>query len=431
MQEVLVTLLLSLAVCNGLRLASQRACRQHRRAAPPLLGAALPGPFAPELDEMLRRYKESLHADPQDAVANLNLGLVAKRKQNLPLASASLRRAAELLPENDDVKLELGDVLIAMGEFDDADALLRDLISREPPRVPQATPSRATRARAGLLLDARGQRSHAFEVYRAFGPDSPMALMAGVVADSLGEHAAAMTFYRQCWQQDPGAESTAMPLMVSHLREGDEASAAALRAQLPSHVAASVEYVLATAVGMLPSNYYFTYDMLRLAAAAAPPEGLVLEFGVYHGKSIRILADLFRGDAVHGFDTFSGIPEDWHFTRAGTYSTHGALPRAPDTVQYHVGLFSETLPGFLDTHAGPIRLMNIDCDLYSSTKDVLDAVADRLRPGSVLVFDEYVMNPHWQQDEFKAFQEAVARRGWTYRYLGISLVSQQAVVQLT
>ena len=56
---------------------------------------------------MLRRYKESLHADPQDAVANLNLGLVAKRKQNLPLASASLRRAAELLPENDDVKLEL------------------------------------------------------------------------------------------------------------------------------------------------------------------------------------------------------------------------------------------------------------------------------------------------------------------------------------
>ena len=79
---------------------------------------------------------------------------------------------------------------------------------------------------------------------------------------------------------------------------------------------------------------------------------------------------------------------------------------------------------------GPIRLMNLDCDLYSSAKDVLDAVAGRLRPGSVIVLDEYVMNPHWEEDEYRAFQEAVAEHGWEYRYLGISLVSQQAVVQL-
>ena len=38
--------------------------------------------------------------------------------------------------------------------------------------------------------------------------------------------------------------------------------------------------------------------------------------------------------------------------------------------------------------------------LAHAVGDVRDAVADRLRPGSVLVFDEYVMNPHWQQDEF-------------------------------
>ena len=74
--------------------------------------------------------------------------------------------------------------------------------------------------------------------------------------------------------------------------------------------------------------------------------------------------------------------------------------------------------------------MNIDCDLYSSTKDVLDAVSGRLQPGSVVVFDEYVMNPHWQHDEFKAWKEAVEQHGWAYKYLGISLISQQAVVQL-
>mmetsp|Transcript_43744 Transcript_43744/g.140494 ORF Transcript_43744/g.140494 Transcript_43744/m.140494 type:complete len:221 (+) Transcript_43744:19-681(+) len=198
-------------------------------------------------------------------------------------------------------------------------------------------------------------------------------------------------------------------------------------------VLSSVDYVLSTPVAMAPSVHYFTYDMMQLALRSAHAEshaGLLLEFGVYHGRTLRMIASHFPDDPVHGFDTFSGIPEDWHSTRAGAYSTHGTLPPAPDNVQYHVGLFADTLPAFLEANPGPIRLMNLDCDLYSSAKDVLGAVAGRLRPGSVIVLDEYVMNPHWEEDEYRAFQEAVAEHGWEYRYLGISLVSQQAVVQL-
>ena len=90
------------------------------------------------------------------------------------------------------------------------------------------------------------------------------------------------------------------------------------------------------------------------------------------------------------------------------------------------------MPAFLDAHpTTPIRFMNIDCDLYSSTKDVFDAVAHRVRPGTVIVFDEYTMNPHWAEDEYRAFQEAVAEHGWTYEYLAISLVSYQAAVRIT
>ena len=83
-----------------------------------------------------------------------------------------------------------------------------------------------------------------------------------------------------------------------------------------------------------------------------------------------------------------------------------------------------------DNKEKPIRFMNIDCDLYSSTKDIFDAVADRVVPGTVIIFDEYVMNPHWREDEFRAFGEAVEKHGWRYRYVGISVISQQAVVQI-
>ena len=46
---------------------------------------------------------------------------------------------------------------------------------------------------------------------------------------------------------------------------------------------------------------------------------------------------------------------------------------------------------------------NIDCDIYSSTKDIFDIAGDRINPGCIIVFDEYINYPSWEQHEFKAF----------------------------
>jgi hypothetical protein len=99
-------------------------------------------------------------------------------------------------------------------------------------------------------------------------------------------------------------------------------------------------------------------------------------------------------------------------------------------VALHVGWFSETLPPFLAAHAGVLRLAHVDCDLYSSTETVLEALGDRVVAGTVLVFDEYIGNEHWREDEFRAFQEAAARRGWRYEYLCYSLYTKQAAVRI-
>ena len=53
----------------------------------------------------------------------------------------------------------------------------------------------------------------------------------------------------------------------------------------------------------------------------------------------------------------------------------------------------------MNHNQGPIRLLHIDCDLYSSTKDVFDQVYDRLVKGTVIIFDEYWNGPHWREDE--------------------------------
>ena len=134
---------------------------------------------------------------------------------------------------------------------------------------------------------------------------------------------------------------------------------------------------------------------------------------------------------IHGFDSFQGIPESWGDEPAGTYSTQGNLPDVPANVKLHVGLFGDTVGKFVESQPGlPLAFANIDCDLYSSTADVLTAVQARVVPGTILLFDEYIAHETWRQDEFRAFQEACERYGWTYEYLGFSLGSKQAIVKI-
>jgi hypothetical protein len=171
------------------------------------------------------------------------------------------------------------------------------------------------------------------------------------------------------------------------------------------------------------------YQTFNLALSASNPNGLVLEFGVRFGTSIRQLATLVKQE-IHGFDSFEGLPEVWHHEPKGSYTTKGHIPRVPDNVCLHAGWFEETLPKFLAENSGPVRFINIDCDIYSSTKTILDQIAPRIVPGSVIVFDEYIGNEHWREDEFSAFQEAVGENDWKYEYLCFSVFTKQVAVRI-
>ena len=165
----------------------------------------------------------------------------------------------------------------------------------------------------------------------------------------------------------------------------------------------------------------------ELATQAAEVKGSVLEFGVRHANSTRQLAHLAKQD-VHGFDSFEGIPEDWHNEGKGSYSTRGAIPKVSNNILLHAGWFDATLPKFIENNIEKVRLINIDCDIYSSTKTVLDLLAPRIVKGTVIIFDEYIGNEHWREDEFKAFQEAVKAYDWNYEYIAFSFFTKQVVV---
>lgn len=178
-----------------------------------------------------------------------------------------------------------------------------------------------------------------------------------------------------------------------------------------------------------PAIMGLSAPLLRWAISQATEPGLVLEFGVRRGTSITIIAEAARQE-VHGFDSFEGLPEGWGNEQAGVLTTGRQLPPVPPNVTLHAGWFDDTLAPFLDAHPGPVRLLNIDSDIYSSARTVLCGLADRMRPGTILVFDEFIGNRTWADDEYRAFHEFIAATGFGFEYLAIGPATKQVVVRL-
>jgi len=146
--------------------------------------------------------------------------------------------------------------------------------------------------------------------------------------------------------------------------------------------------------------------------------GLYLEFGVFKGHSIRYLGQKLPNKVIHGFDSFEGLPEAWADHAKGAFTREGKLPNVQDNVQLCKGYFDNTLPDWVSTNKGDIAFIHIDCDLKSSTQTIFEFLADRMVPGTVIVFDDYFNFPSWQEDGHAVFNDFIKEKGWKINYLG-------------
>jgi hypothetical protein len=149
----------------------------------------------------------------------------------------------------------------------------------------------------------------------------------------------------------------------------------------------------------------------------------VLEFGVCRGASIKIIKEeLDRKKEkynIFGFDSFIGLPEDWVGTglKKGYFSTDGKIPNI-DGIKFFKGWFKDTIPEYLKI-AKDIALLHVDCDVYSSTIDVLYGVQDFVVEGTIIVFDDWFYNhdPKYNDGNQKAFYEWIKDFKRDYRFI--------------
>jgi len=131
--------------------------------------------------------------------------------------------------------------------------------------------------------------------------------------------------------------------------------------------------------------------------------GHIVEFGSYKGGNALfmayVVARLYPGMNVYGFDTFQGMPEtdpaiDAH--GAGDFADvdlddlrRFAHLQKINNVTFVKGLFQDTAPSHLP-EVGKIALAHIDCDIYSAVAYSYTSIKQFTVPGAYLVFDDAV-----------------------------------------
>ncbi|OBF01256.1 class I SAM-dependent methyltransferase [Mycobacterium sp. 852002-10029_SCH5224772] len=188
------------------------------------------------------------------------------------------------------------------------------------------------------------------------------------------------------------------------------------------------------------AGHTLLWEASRLAPPSRDhPEELLLDLGVWLGWSTRLISDACDR-TVYGFDTFSGLVEDWQIDdqtviKRGTFSLaeplaqrfirdtgvnlHDGVPDALGRkVEFIKGSTYETLAPFLaDRPAAPITLFHMDLDTYESCLHALETCKHHFVEGSILIFDEYLVT-NGEMLAFYEFQKKYELQ-WRYRAWGL------------
>lgn len=160
--------------------------------------------------------------------------------------------------------------------------------------------------------------------------------------------------------------------------------------------------------------------LVELIEGKVEPRRIWMEFGVAGGATLRELAT--KAPLIYGFDSWEGLPEDWYDDRGNLQEPKGTFQcdppsNLPDNVKLVKGLFQDTLPDFMKHIQYPLGLVHIDCDLYSSTKFVLEQLEPWLDK-TVIAFDEIGPFPAGEFHERRAFNEFIAKGKYRAELIG-------------
>jgi hypothetical protein len=280
----------------------------------------------------------------------------------------------------------------------------------------------------GIALQEQGKFEETLEIYKkalSIKPDYSDTYwnLSGTATD-ISE---AKTWIKKCLKVDSNHSKAKLTLSALKFYEGNKSEFNELiKSPLKDH-AYMRSFAWAFSLSKLPPLYFHRWALFDHMTNLSKKDRPFYEFGVWRGEAFRYLIKTFKKG--YGFDTFEGLPEDWHNEKAGTYSSGGNVPKIKGG-NFIVGKFEDTLPEFFAEKRPKASIINFDADLYSSTICALNFAKPVIDKHTILIFDEFFMNKNWEQDEYKALEEFCSKNNYTYEVLAISFFTKQVAVKI-
>ena len=375
--------------------------------------------------EALDTNQTAVELFPQDATAHSNLGISFKELGRLEEAEASYRQAILLKPNLAGVHYNLGVTLQELGRLDESEASFRQAIALKPDYA-------EAHSNLGVTLQGLGRLDEAEASFRqaiALKPDYAEAYwnLHGIQKNiKSAEH-----WIDKCLETDENFIIARLMKAALRFYRGDKEDFNNLMQSESKQHPYMRSFAWVFSLPSLPELHFdkwcFFDSIIKQSITAKP----FYEFGVWRASSFKYLIKAFKKG--YGFDTFTGLPEDWdlgsHQEKKGVYTSDGNVPKIKGG-EFIVGKFEDTLPIFFSESRPVASVINFDADLYSSTICALNFSKQVMDKDTILIFDEFIINESWEQDEFKALNEFCSINHYSYEVIAISFYTKQVAVKL-
>ena len=407
-----------------------------------------------ENEKAINCYQKAIAINPNYANAYSNLGLVFKNLGENEKAINCYQKAISLNPNLVDAYNNLGIIFEQLGQNKKAINFYQKAIAINPNYANAYN-------NLGVIFKKLGQNQDAINCYQkaiAINPnDVSTHNNLGVIFDELGQSQKARNFFERAIKLNPNYTESywnfhglsenieealfilkklykinkghkKAKIMIATL-EGYKGNLNKFNEIITSDsehpITRSMKWVFS--LPKLPNIFFnrwlFFNNVIKLADKSRP----FYEFGVWNGISFKYLINTFKKG--FGFDTFNGLPEDWHHEPKGSYSSFQGIPKV-DGGEFIIGKFEDTLENFFAKKRPKASLINFDADLYSSTLCALNHSNKVIDEKTILIFDEFLNNDNWEEDEYKALNEFCDKMGCDYDVIAISLFTKQVALRL-
>ena len=374
-----------------------------------------------EYKKAINSYKKAIKIRPDLATAHNNLGLTFEKLEELQKATNCYQKAIQIDPHYSLAHYNFGNILKKLGKYTKATNSYKKAIEIRPNFA-------AAHNNLGDTLSELGEHEKAISCYQKaiqIKPDYSEAYWnLHSFASNIDE---ALNILKKLYKINN--KFTKAKIMISALQgfQGNFNDFEILTTSPESKhpYTRSIKWVFSQP--KLPKIYFNRWSFYDGVVVLAEKTRPFYEFGVWNGISFQYLIKTFKKG--FGFDTFTGLPESWNDEAKGTYSSFGIVPKIKGG-KFIVGKFADTLPKFFSKKKPLASIINFDADLYSSTLCALNYSNKVIDEKSILIFDEFLMNKNWEQDEYKALKEFCNNFNFAYDVLAVSLFSKQIAIKL-